>query len=546
MSTLNETVPQMQFLDDRIPQLAAGTYQIEVEHNILDVSHDIKGNYALGQQFIVQGPRFALPPNSVQAQFPTPGSGTDFHASLPFVVLRNEFLPWSRKIGGIPADTPWMALMVFRVNEIAYTKPANADASPTLSTIRPVKTEVVKYNANNTIGPDIELDAIEQSLLSLQANTIDVTYGTFKQLAPKAAELPFLAHVRSTDNGANAPDGETNMRSYATILANRLANPATEELYIAHLVSLEGWANYLPGGTPPQPVADTTKLRLVSLLSWKFNNKKAGVNFGQLINTMSVDTLKMPFNPPAAWGADESKYTPAQKETTKKYKEGYVALNYDARTGEKSFAWYRGPFVPVVPSVISRLVPKEEDGLYKTYISTADKAMIYDADTGIFNHSYAVAWELGRMLTLGNRPAAIAIWQWKKASLQKLQTLWRILADRQKKIHYLQSTEVKLGLTALLDGLDWRQVSDDLMDNQAGKYIFMEYLGNELGKHILGIEKEPVISVLDPTGLQEHLDDLPGVLSNAEILEALQNGVDPHVLIANKLDEALKLYADKQ
>ncbi len=228
MSNLNELKPQMRFLDDSKPKLAAGTYQIEVKHDILDVSHDIKGNYAKNRQFVVQAPRFALPPNSVQAQFPTPESNTDFRTSLPFIVFKQEHLPWSRKIGGSAGDAPWLALMIFRASEIEYTKPADADASPTLSTIRDVITEVRKYNANNTIGPDIELDPIETSVNTpLRASTIDVLYGTFKQLAPRTSELPFLAHIRKTENGGLAADGETGALSYATLLANRLANPKT-------------------------------------------------------------------------------------------------------------------------------------------------------------------------------------------------------------------------------------------------------------------------------------------------------------------------------
>jgi hypothetical protein len=545
MSNLNELKPQMRFLDDSKPKLAAGTYQIEVKHDILDVSHDIKGNYAKNRQFVVQAPRFALPPNSIQAQFPTPESNTDFRTSLPFIVFKQEHLPWSRKIGGSAGDAPWLALMIFRASEIEYTKPADADASPTLSTIRDVKTEVAKYDANNTIGPTFELDPIETSANTpLRASTIDVLYGTFKQLAPRTSELPFLAHIRKTENGGLAADGETGLLSYATLLANRLANPKTEELYIAHVVSLEGWAGYLPGDTLPGPIADTKKLRLVSLYSWKFNSKESGVNFTELIETMSVDTLKLPFNPPATWDKDKSKYTPAQAEVKKKYENGYIALNYDARTGEKSFAWYRGPFTPVVPVVIDRLVPEINNEGYGTNVTTADKAMIYNADTGIFDHSYAVAWELGRMLTLGNRPAAIAIWQWKKASLQKLQVLNRMVNDKQKRRKQLLGTADNLGLTALLDGLNWHQMRDDLMDDQAGKYIFMNYLGNQLGKHILGIDNEngPAISTLDPTGLDQHLDAMPGLLSKGEMISALENGLDPHVLISDKLEAALKMY----
>jgi hypothetical protein len=533
-------IGEMRFLDNSTPKLAAGTYQIDINHDIKEPSHQIDAKYAYSQQFIVQAPRFSLPPNSVQGKFPTADTRTDFHASLPYIVLNEQHLPWSRKISStVPAGSPWMVLMVFRAGEIVYTRPDDTDASPTLSTVRDVRTAVANYVSpdKKTIGPKIELDEIERTgNAMLRASTIDVLYTNFEKLAPRAAELPFLAHVRRTDNGGLVADDETRVRSYANLLANRLANPKNEDLYVAHLVSLEGWADYLPGSTP-KPVVPGLTLRLVSLYSWKFRNRKDTVDFNGTINALDVDTLKLKFSPPAGWGNDETKYTPAQKDVKNKYKKGYVALNHDTRTGEKSFAWYRGPFTPVAPVKISNLVPKEEDGLLKTHITSADKAMIYDAETGIFNQSYAVAWELGRMLTLGNRPAAIAIWQWKKESMQKLQTLNRMITDQQKRRRQLYGAEENLTLGTLLEGLDWRQIRDDLMDDQAGKYIFMNYLGRGLGRHILGLDGSngPVIASLDPTGLQQHLEALPGVLSTNEMISALENGIDPHVLLSDKL-----------
>jgi hypothetical protein len=35
---------------------------------------------------------------------------------------------------------------------------------------------------------------------------------------------------------------------------------------------------------------------------------------------------------------------------------------------------------------------------------------------------------------------------------------------------------------------------------------------------------------------------MPGLLSKGEMISALENGIDPHVLISDKLEAALKMY----
>jgi hypothetical protein len=545
MSNLDPILPgEMQFLDSEIPHLAAGTYKIEVKHNIQEPSYDIKGNYDKDQQFIVQAPHFSLPPNSVQGQYPTSDSQTNFETTLPYLILGEGHLPWCRKIGGTAGDAPWLALMIFKADEIVYD-PLNGEISPTKSTVRIVKTEVAGLDdkVNKTKGPEITLDAIEGKLVPpLRATTIDVLASTFRQLAPKASELPFLAHIRKINSGGLAADGHTGERTYANLLANRFAEPGSNALYIAHLVSLEGWGKYLPGAIPAVTFDAGQKFRLVSLYSWKFNNKS--VNFRKTLAAMDANTLQLPFIPPKAWGKDDTKYTDAQKKVQEKYANGYMALNYNTRTGEDAFAWYRGPFTPVVPVIVKNIQPEISRAGYLTKITSADEAIIYDEQTGLFDQSYAVAWELGRMLTLANRPAAIAIWQWKKLGLRKLQVLGRIIADKQKKQRKLLGASATLELNAFLDNLNWQQVRDDLMDDQAGKYIFMNYLGRSLGKRILDDtnKDEAPINVLDPTGLQQHLNEMPGILGKDELLIALQNGIDPHILISDKMEAAYQTY----
>ena len=70
---------------------------------------------------------------------------------------------------------------------------------------------------------------------------------------------------------------------------------------------------------------------------------------------------------------------------------GYTALSHATRQGVKTVSWYRGPLVPV------RWL---DVGSFPEIHANADEALHYDDETGLFDVSYAAAWQLGRLLAL--------------------------------------------------------------------------------------------------------------------------------------------------
>ena len=89
---------------------------------------------------------------------------------------------------------------------------------------------------------------------------------------------------------------------------------------------------------------------------------------------------------------------------------GYVPLENQMRIGEHATSWYRGPLVP------SRTA---RDFVYGPY-HTSDHAMHYDPDYGVFNHAYAAAWQIGRLLALSDANFAKALYDWRRNYLRDL------------------------------------------------------------------------------------------------------------------------------
>lgn len=404
---------EIRFYDAIEPSLKAGSYHLTAKQtvdNVPNTGGQATPQYQSDQDFIVAGPQFSLRPATLHSMYPAPAQTGSFGNDLPNVVLTDFSLPWSRPIDpqkpDTNPDTPWMGLLTVYSQEYQPDNPQISASNKVLGPRSVAISELMKPAEANVLGP-----ALSESSITLPLDTkvtvIDVDFPTFQAISPKLEELPFLAHGREVNTGGKVMLGMEGDGYFSLLISNRLpkkgsaAEPAENFVF---MVSYEGHSAWLRGGSAPP--AGKTLIRLVLLSSWKFKVNDAGGSFLTLMANLckdgrgGVDLLQMP-------GANAEMANATAKEALQI---GYVALQNDMRVGEKMTAWYRGPLVPA---------PTKRSFEYGPYLYS-DHAMHYDPKTGIFNHAYSAAWQVGRLLALSDASFARALFDWRNTYINEI------------------------------------------------------------------------------------------------------------------------------
>lgn len=416
----------IQFYDGYVAALEAATYALDLTHELFDSSGALKASYTLQRTFKINSPEFAMDPGIVQSAYPPNNSSGIYDNQMPYIVLSDPALPWARSL--VPESSshepPWLALLIFAEEEI-YLLPGS-EATTLTSTVQ----ELLNSGSTGTILPPQLKGPFPQEVLSSSSQSITIPGAVFNALMPSKEDLPYLAHCRSV-NIANEDDGQGVLLS--VVLGNRLpvtTNGSATKFY-AHLVSLEGFADYLGPNATPIPTkpksSELMDVRLVSLYSWTFSSlpqpeESFDYFITNLIQTEQTLSLKLPPE-----GASPPKFV------TDRINQGYVPLSFMTGSGEESFCWYRGPLSPVVPeplpNVDSGFTPSGPDTFIPVINATsADSLMIYLAEQGVFDLSYATAWNLGRSLALADAHFAQQVNQYRMNSNNALATLSQRMA----------------------------------------------------------------------------------------------------------------------
>ena len=134
---------------------------------------------------------------------------------------------------------------------------------------------------------------------------------------------------------------------------------------------------------------DSDFVKIISLYHWNIYSdikEIADKSFETIINDMT----------------DKNNPSKRKRLTESALKEHYL------RSGEKTYSWYHSPILPMKYERPKDVALNGE----KTY--TSDGRLIYDFKTGIFDITYAAAFNLGRMATLSHNAEAQKIVKWRK------------------------------------------------------------------------------------------------------------------------------------
>jgi hypothetical protein len=436
---------QVRFVESHRPKLLDGDYELTVTHQ-LEVEQTVEAGWPTfasstsnddrtsesKASFTVTGPRFSIPPTLVHTAFPPPGSRGRFGHVLAHVVLERTTLPWERSAVHDPrrretpnpiAETsseeplpelPWLALVVFEAADLVGRK-KNLTVSELLAT----------NSGTNSGGPGSDvLTAPLSGEMSddpeAGVQVLDLPWSVLEPAVPTVAELSWLCHVRDVVPADHTDDNNTGpIVESATVISPH--RPKVGHRNEAHLISVEGWYQLNRRGRLEPSFAPTASddVRVVSLFSWEFVcEADAARSFSDLANDLgrTVDRLRRPS------GVETGAAQPWLQN-------GYTVLPHQFRNGEESLSWYHGPLRPGQPSFqIHRSTESKLPAL------RADELTVFDSTSGIYDVSYAAAWELGRLLALQHPSVGIKYQQWRTSHRHAAHRRW-VLSEHDHLLH---------------------------------------------------------------------------------------------------------------
>ncbi|CCD84732.1 conserved protein of unknown function [Bradyrhizobium sp. ORS 285] len=416
-TTLQKTVTFIQY---DIPPLKAGEYKL-VAHQTVDQT--TPNDFTAQRVFAVGGNRFQLPGDAIASYFPPSNANGEFDGVLPNVVLKVSTLPWQRTSVESELDAPWLAVLLLEKSETPPIKNGTAaDVIPTGQTITVFGSKVTgtgKMPAGTFSYPGINPLDYGQAP-DTPTSYIDLSVAMFSSIAPTATDLPYLAHIREIDTLDSVDDTQLS-KQFSVVLGNRM--PAINFNAVALLVSLENMGDYLPdddGNASANFPQGISTVRLIVLASWNFYANNLDENFQNLAENLNKNmagelgatTIKIDAPAPDATAVanaitdEATALTGADADTLvlNALAQGYVPLDHHLREAGDTVSWYRGP-----------LLPYGGTGSFVSVPAFGPDAMLrYDPYTGMFDTSYAAAWQLGQLLALQSAAYSTALYQWKK------------------------------------------------------------------------------------------------------------------------------------
>ncbi len=419
---------QVVFIQNAIPPMRAGTYLLSARQSI-PLSPE-PANFPAGGTFVVAGERFTIQPAEIASVFPPALANGAFEGVFAHVIFNRRTLPWERQIDTPGSanhypDAPWLAVLTCDESEAPPLQSLMAkDLVP-----KGVQITITDSDLTGTGDLDPSILSYGTAVLgqleigespSDPCSAADFPVELFHKIAPAAADLEFLAHIREVDT-VEGPDSDSAIAQNSVVISNRVPVPAGT--IRAYLVSLEGMADYLPSadGAPSSLIgAGIGHVRLIVYRSWTFTTNDLNQTLEKLLSNLNdglghISTLSLPIvgNPPSAnevaramssQAAGILSSDDAAVLARNALLMGYAPMNHHLRHGGHTVSFYRSPLAPLpIPSLGAK------------YYSGPDAANRYNPETGLFDTSYGAAWQLGYLLALQSSGMSNQLYQWKRS-----------------------------------------------------------------------------------------------------------------------------------
>ena len=432
--TLVETA-NVQFRAHHKPPLPAGYYEAKFEQSI-EAPNGFSGPskpFLSRQNFTVQGPLFNLDPvTDIHSVFPAPGH-SEFANTLPHIVFSDPILPWEKKLPAaanpdIFNSTPWLALLAFTEDELKLSDQELADQrlsdlgisaknqGPTCA----FETTAGRFRDLGNVGipsalkptsqpamlPDTAKDNDPISCILLKPDLFKALFSTYPSGSktpqwnnvPNLERYAYFAHIQSVHGHhmASTEPGDPQLRDHSLIMSHRIGviSPDKPTNVIAHLISLDSVEQVrLDDGQP------TTRVGLVSLHSWTWmaipdDHANFVHTMSQISSKDAIQPLRMSEDFLAKFAASTSEANKvASQRLLQRLQDGYVIKKHTLNSGEIRSSLIRGPLCAEIPPYLP-VKPSSQDG---------NNLDVIDNLTGLTNVSYTSAWQLGRLLAIGDR-----------------------------------------------------------------------------------------------------------------------------------------------
>ena len=357
----------MKLADKYLPPLPDGEYTVHVTQSIETSSPCAQEKekqvaeqdvFEITKDFQVISRAFTLPQDDVFSIYPAEHAQGDFSGEVPFLVSGAKTLPWLYGDGRLP----WVALIAVNENDMPVV-----EQDITIRDLLSNKNDKLYFPASAM--PSNYVEKPEDS-----CHVVDLPIALFQDIMPKQAETEYLCHARYV-NLADTVEDISGMDGYfSVVIGNRFLS---EGQTTVHLVSTLGYPDY-----DNSSYNGYSDVRLISLYHWNvFCEPRIDMDFADVISHLSCGSFQ----------GDSSHILSEQ---------GVCAKVHYTRAGDRTGSLYHSPLVPYCPDTIPQIIQP---------CHSADSVLIYDSGKGLFDVTYAAAWQFGKMLALSKEQVAKAI-----------------------------------------------------------------------------------------------------------------------------------------